>query len=531
MGVWHLKRGEFARSEQHLRRAIAALTKLNANPYDGEAYYNLGLALRFQGRDDEAYAAFYKATWNAAWRSPAFYALAEFDCRRGQWQTALEHLRQCLRVNVDHNNARNLAAIVLRRLGRITEAADLLRETLAFDPLDAWARHLSGRPVGGNNQLLLDIAFDCARAGLPLGALAGADLTARDGSVPILLYLQGRYAEAAQAPPDYCFPSRLEELLVLQQAPPGDACAQYYLGNLLYDRRRYHEAIACWQRSVELDPAFSIAWRNLGIGCFNVLGKPADARQAFDRAFLANPNDARLLYERDQLWKRIGELPARRLAELEQHPHLVQRRDDLSVELAALYNQTGQPEKALAVIGHRPFQPWEGGEGLALGQHVRTHLKLGRGALARGENEKAHQLFVTALTCPENLGEARHAVDYPTEIYYWLGDFESAAQGNGYYAALALERLGRHPEAQAILKDLLYCARRQAGRTVQVDYFATSLPAMLLFNDDLQKRNTIEAMFLEAQALLGLGQDEEGRRLLQRVLELDQNHAGAADVL
>jgi hypothetical protein len=54
---------------------------------------------------------------------------------------------------------------------------------------------------------------------------------------------------------------------------------------------------------------------------------------------------------------------------------------------------------------------------------------------------------------------------------------------------------------------------------------------MLLFNDDLQKRNAIEAMFFEAQALLGLGQGEEGRRLLQHVLELDQNHAGAADVL
>ncbi len=160
-----------------------------------------------------------------------------------------------------------------------------------------------------------------------------------------------------------------------------DARAPYYLGNLLYDRRRHDEAIRLWEKSARIDPNFSIVWRNLGIGYFNIFKKPAKARAAYDKAFKANPADARLLFERDQLWKRLGEKPAKRLRELEKHPALVRQRDDLSVELCALYNQTGRHDKALQLVASRQFQPWEGGEGGPLGQHVRAHLALGpRGA-------------------------------------------------------------------------------------------------------------------------------------------------------
>ena len=68
LGLWHLQRGEFVEAENRFRKAIERLTRRNPNPCDGEAYYNLGLCLRFQNRDEEAYAAFYKAAWNQAWQ-------------------------------------------------------------------------------------------------------------------------------------------------------------------------------------------------------------------------------------------------------------------------------------------------------------------------------------------------------------------------------------------------------------------------------------------------------------------------------
>ena len=519
MGRRHLQRGEFAEAEQHFRRAIEHLTRRNPNPYDGEPHYHLGLTLHYLGRDDEAYGAFYKATWNYGWRAAAYYAVAEIDCKRSDWAKAEQHLHLALRVNADLLQARDLMASVLLRQGRTEVAGRWIADTLALDPLDAWALWLRDRAIPGDNQTRLDAALDFRRAGLDTEAaevLEGADFSARDGSVPIVQYALGRPADASH---DYCFPSRLEELLILTQAldrNPGDACAHLYLGNWLYDRRRHREAVRHWESTVALEPSLAVAWRNLGIGYYNVLEDPAKARAAFERAFAANPADARVFYERDQLWKRMGVSPAERLAELERHRNLVDQRDDLSIELAALYNQTRQPLKARGVLRGRRFQPWEGGEGLALAQHERTHLLLG--------------LYQEALACPENLGEARHYLAHPTEIYFRLGQFGRAAEGQGLYRALALRELGLIEEADAYLRDLLDQARRQASQQVQIEYFTTSLPTMLLFNDDLQKRNLIEARFLEAQALYGRGEIDESNRILDEVLAMDPNHGGAMDL-
>ena len=54
---------------------------------------------------------------------------------------------------------------------------------------------------------------------------------------------------------------------------------------------------------------------------------------------------------------------------------------------------------------------------------------------------------------------------------------------------------------------------------------------MLLFENDLAKQNQIEATFLRAQALLGLDREKEAKELLDEVLRLDRNHAGAADLI
>jgi len=579
LGRWHLRRGEFKQAEEYFCQAVQRLTWRNPNPYDGEPYYNLGLTLRYLNRDDEAYAAFYKSTWNRERQAAAFMALAELDAKRNQWESAQEHLRSSLRLDGDNLNARNLAAMVLRKLGRETEAARLLQKTADLDPTDFWARYLINGSLPADNRLLLDLALDCARAGFYAEAitiLKAADRLVNDGSVPTISYALGylhqqtgdaiaakrAYREAAEANPSYCFPNRLEEMIVLEAAIAGDpldARAAYYLGNLLYDRLRHDEAIALWEQSARLDPSWSVVWRNLGIGYFNVRGKSDAARAAFDKALEADPTDTRVVYERDQLWKRTGESPLRRLEELEKLSDLVRLRDDLSIELATLYNDGNQPQKALAVIESRRFQPWEGGEGLVLRQYVRTQLALGRRALADGKPAEARRFMEAALDCPANLGEAAHLLANQSDIFYLLGTaseaagdlpaahkwWERAASHEGdfremtirsfsemtFYRALALKRLRSSTEAEKLLRDLLAHAENLMRQKAHVDYFATSLPAMLLFEDDLQKRNTVTALFLEAQAWLGLGDAAKAQELLARVRSLDPSHSMAADLL
>ena len=584
MGLWHLRRGEFPEAESHFRKAIERLTRRNPNPYDGEAYYNLGLCLRFLGRPDEAYDTFYKATWNQAWQSAGYHALAELDCKKSDWQSALDHLNRSLRFNTDNTRARNLKTIVLQKLGRGDESGDLLRETLALDPLDWWARQLAGHKLKCDLQVALDLAHEYAGInffGKAIAVLQHASANKGDlpdqswGASPLVQYTLGglhealgdgktalkHFKQASALPPDYCFPSRLEQIAVLKAAMaahPKDARAPYYLGNLLYDRRRHAEAIKLWERSVKLDPGYSVAWRNLGIGYFNISKQSARARMAYNRAFRANPTDARLLYERDQLWKRLDEKPEKRLRELEKYPRLTAQRDDLSVELCALYNQTGRHWKALQLLCSRKFQPWEGGEGQALGQHVRTRLALGRVALAHGDLPCAVNHFAGALTAPENLGEAKHLLANQSDIHYWLGialdllgekksarkhwlaaatfkgDFQEmgtrAFSETTYYSALAWERLGQKTKAKKLLRDLLAYAEKLETTPAKIDYFATSLPAMLLFEDDIQLRQETTAHFLQAQAHLGLNHKAKAKSLLLIVLQRDPNHAPAKDL-
>jgi tetratricopeptide (TPR) repeat protein len=579
LGKWHLRRGEFAEAEQCFRRSISRLTERNSNPYDGEAYYNLGLTLHLQQHTTEAYDAYYKSTWNAAWRGPAHHRLAEIDCSRREWAIALDHLDRSLRADADNLNASNLKVIVLRRLGQGEDANTLLQAVCALDPLDIFSRFLASGALPVDGQQRLDLGFDLLRAGLLEEALAmfmPDHSRAKDGSATLLLYARAHvlyqlgleneskrtYEDAAQADPDYVFPSRLEELLLLERSRdtnPEDSRAPYYLGNLLYDRRRHKEAIVLWERSVELDPSFSTAWRNLGFGYFNVQRDSERALSAFARARKCAPEDARILYEQDQLEKRTGSLPAVRLAILEKHSHLVEQRDDLSVELASLHNSTGRPERALTLLLSRQFQPWEGGEGVALTQYVRANLLLGQRELDAGQAGSALRYFQDAWNPPECINEAKHLLMNLSMIDYWLGvahaanaestaacrHWERAARSKGdfqqmqvqtisemtYWSALALRQLGREEEAQALFRKIRDYGLGLDQQTPKIDYFATSLPSMLLFQEDLKERQTTTARFLRAQALLGLGKQQKAEELLQEVLQLDRSHAGATDLL
>jgi tetratricopeptide (TPR) repeat protein len=572
LGCWHLRRGEFVDAEHHFRAALDRLTRRNPNPADGEPSYNLGLALRHQGRDGEAYAAFYKATWNQAWQGPGFHALAEIDCARGEWSRAVDHLDRSLRCGVDNLRARDLRVIVLRRLGRTAEADECLEETLRLDPLDWWARALRGDELACDVQVRLDLALDHVRAGLcreALTLLEGVKPAPRDGTAPLVCYYRawlnhligdnaaGRrhLAEGAKASPDYCFPARVEEIAILRHAidhNPNDARAPYFLGNLLYDRRRHREAVELWESAIRLDPTYSVAWRNLGLAQFNALAAPAKAQRAYERALAASPGDARVFYERDQLWKRTGRSPAVRLREMEGRRDIVARRDDLTVEHCTLLNLVGRHAEALALLESRRFQPWEGGEGLVFGQYVRTRLALGREALAAGNAVAALGHFEEALVPPDTLGEARHLLVNPNDIHYWcgraleaLGDrkaakaaWEVAAQHKGdlqgkavaafsdktFFSALALRRLGQRGVAAKLLRDMRAYAHRMAEARASIDYFATSLPSMMLFEDDLQARQENTARFLEAVARLGLGEKAAARRGLAAVLRRDPSH-------
>lgn len=589
LGLAALRRGEFSIAENYFRKALERLTERNPNPPDGEPHYNLGLAIRYQldgvtsqtERFDEAYSAFYKASWNLSTAAPALLALAEMDCLRSDWTKASEHLDRSLDLLPQNTVAKHLEVLVLRKLGRTEAADDLLSRLLKDDPLDMAARCLAGNDADIDGQTRLDVAHELSRSGFydeAINALKDHRPNVSDarelGAAPMIGYtIAWLYAKNGSSPKakatlqkalkgsqEYCFPNRLEEISVLEHAiktVPDNAWPCLHLGNLLYDRRRHREAISLWESCTQNEPNNAVAWRNLGIAYFNILRSPQKARSAYEKAFAADSSDARILYERDHLWKRLGVAPKKRLRELQKYPSLVARRDDLTIELSRLFNLTGDHEAARSLIASRHFQPWEGGEGLALDQHVRTHLSLGKLELTKGNGAGALSLFEHALEAPKNLGEAKHLLANQADIYYFLGqaaqitgDRESAKQfwnrsatfvGDfqemsvrqfsemTFYSAMSLKSLRKLKRSERLLRNLLAFAKNLEKSEAKIDYFATSLPSMLLFEADLQADQTSAARFMQAQALAGLGKKQKAKKLISELIESDPSHALAID--
>jgi hypothetical protein len=99
-----------------------------------------------------------------------------------------------------------------------------------------------------------------------------------------------------------------------------------------------------------------------------------------------------------------------------------------------------------------------------------------------------------------------------------------------YFSALSLKGLGKGATAKKLFRQLLAYSKKLEKAEAKIDYFATSLPTMLLFDEDIQFRQQTTALFLQAQAHLGLGNRRRAGTLLKTVLRRDPGHAFAADL-
>src|SRR5262249_21488224 len=134
MGLLLYRRGKFAEAETYFRTAIQSVTRRNPNPYDCEPYYNLGLALKMQGRYDAAFDAFYKAIWDSAYQDSGYFELARLASRDMRYEDALDLVERSLGRNASHHAARHLKIALLRSLGRDTQAE--INDALSLDRLN-----------------------------------------------------------------------------------------------------------------------------------------------------------------------------------------------------------------------------------------------------------------------------------------------------------------------------------------------------------------------------------------------------------
>ncbi|HEY1200564.1 MAG TPA: tetratricopeptide repeat protein, partial [Niastella sp.] len=546
LGLWLFRRGQFAKSEPYFRKAAETLISRNPNPYNGEPYYNLGLCLKMQGQLKEAYTDFYKATWNSAWQDSGFFSLAQIDVTLGNYEPALEHIQHSLDRNARNSKAIALKVLIQRKLGlhktalKTCAAAleqDLFNLSVLFEQhklLEATSDNNGAKRsldqlikiARGDNHNYLEYALDYMAAGIYEDAIELLQLavsTSKESPSPLVWYYLGWahkqlgqteqalsfFIKGAAADAHGCFPNRLEDIAVLQMAATfneADAKAPYYLGNLWYDKRQYDEAIQCWEMAVQRDASFATPFRNLGIAYFNKRNDANKALSYYEKAFELDKTDARVLMELDQLYKRLNKEPRARLAFLEEHSTIVEQRDDLYLERAALYNFIGEHERAYELIMQRQFHPWEGGEGKVSGQYIYSLVAMAGKHIKAKLYEKAINCLEQAQVYPNNLGEGKLHGAQENDIFYWLAVaheglgnkdkantcLQKATQGLAeptaamfyndqqpdkiFYQGLAWNALGEKEKASLIFSKLVDYGKAHLHDEVKIDYFAVSLP-------------------------------------------------------
>lgn len=579
LGRAAFNKGILKEAVAHFRRANERLTDIHPNPRNGEASYYLGLSYRYLGDFELAYKALYKSTWNYEWRSAAYYQMALIDCQRKDWHQAIEHCAISIETNTQNNKIYCIKYLAEKRL-EIEHSGDV-ETLLKRDPLDYFARFALGQSkellaaCRNDAQTILDVCYDLNDAGFYPEALELIRLH-HANSIPIAsvpnplresqltryleAYLLDQMGhpqeakvildEAKGLSSDYLFPSRLDDQLVLEWVLDKhyDSNAAFGLGNYFYNVKRHDDAIEMWERSAfnRTESNNATVFRNLGLAYWNQRGDIAKARSCYDKAMQIAPHDARIFYEADQLSKKIGDSAEVRLMKLMARPELVDQRDDCTIELASLYTENGQPIEALELLLNRRFHPWEGGEGQVVEQYKRARIEIGKQLLNQDNAAEALEQFELALQPPENLGEAFHLLQAKADVCYWKGralrklgqqeqaitqfklsayeknDFQDMAvtihSEKSFYRGMSLLALGEMEAASKLFKELMQFADDLNQTDAQIDYFATSLPLLLVFDEDPNVQAKMQAFQLRTLAEKGLqfvgqGSDEKKAEL------------------
>lgn len=591
MGLWYLRRGQFKKAADYFRTAIETMTERNPNPIDGEPLFNPGLALRLLGKDAEAYDMFYKSVWNAAWMDNGYFQLARLESRSQKWEEALEVIDRSLIRNWHNHKGRQLKVSILRKMGRKEEALALIEESLMLDRFnfilyfekylllhDQDALLLMKTMMRGNIHNYIEFALDYAAAGLfseavhfieigideqkgknvyPMAYYYKAWMEAQDGVMDSALLT---LCQAAGAAPDYCFPNQTEAVVVLQWAMEQnvmDAKAPYYLGNFWYNAKNFDAAIRCWEKSTALDASFPTPHRNLALAYFNKRNDAQNALKELQIAFSLDTTDARILMELDQLYKRLNHEPEKRLYLLESHPALVAERDDLYLERVTLLNFMGDHSKAYDLLKNHQFHPWEGGEGKVIEQYTWCLTEMAKHAIMDGEYLQAIELLHRAEVYPENFGEGKLVGAQENELHFWMGIayqrmgeknkaleyWAKAATGLAepssamfyndqqpdtiFYQGLALLYSGDKLKAGERFNKLISYGKAHLNDEVKIDYFAVSLPDLLIWDDGLNIRNRQLCLYLMGLGELGKGNRTEAFNLFSEVLKINRVHKGA----
>ena len=170
-------------------------------------------------------------------------------------------------------------------------------------------------------------------------------------------------------------------------------------------------------------------------------------------------------------------------------------------------------EKAIALLEQCLVYPHHLGEGKLFGaQENDFHYFLGIAYDALGQKEKARACWEEATKGPQEPAAA---------MYY-----NDAKPDKIFYQGLALYKLGREGEAHGRFFKLINYGKQHVFEKQVMDYFAVSLPDLLIWDVSLDTKNVIHCKYMLALGYFGMGDRVRALKYLEEVETLDNNHQG-----
>ncbi len=462
VGNQYLKNGDYPRARNYFSRAAKRLTTDYTRPANCEALFLQGITLKALELYDEAIDTLYRASWDYAWYSAAYFELAQISCIRGDFEKALQQVNESISTNTRNNRAIVLKASILRRLGDDKGAAETLSGITKTDPLNfrlANESYLLAKASGNQQEaqkkqatfrkLMRD--FDQNYLELAVGYMnegmfpeAEEVLLAYGGTNPIVVYYLGYiqhknenkeeakklFGKAQRLSEDYCFPYRLETVKILKKAleyNENDGKAAYYLGNILYNKQPA-KAITYWESAVIKEPGLAMAHRNLGWGYYRHYNDFQKAIPYYEKAIELDKSNAILFTELDRLYELNNSPVEIRLKLFKGNEAVVNKRDDAFVRQVTVLTLAGEPDKSVELLKDKVFSYREGNSRVRE-VIIDAHLSLGLQHMDQKNYQKALDHFLLAQVPDEEAGSARSG-NRNIQVNYFIGKAYEALKKN-----------------------------------------------------------------------------------------------------
>jgi len=469
LAVLDIEAGLYEKAAQRLEIA------LKRDDGDGLSWYFLGVS-RLKLKDSkEALECAYKAVRCLGTASLGYDLAGRVYMLSADYVKAVEAFKKAVELNPTDARARNHLILALYAAGKTKQAETLAKESIAQNPTDLIPRAMVAFQskdsmkdfvaqarsfLGEDDFQMLEAALVFAELGLAaeaeklVSAVCVAAVPQNERS-PLPVYYLACFAamqkdkararayldETAEIHKDYVFPSRPEELEVLQYATgenSNDAQAHLYIGNLYAHLDRLDEAVRHWQKAAELNSSLSIAFRNLALYAWAAQEDLPKAEELYRKAISAQPKDQTLYRDLADVLLAAKKRPEA-IKVMESTPSETIRRADIIIMLAQAYLDEQRYGDAINLLESTPyFVNWEG-QSITWDIFHKAHVERGKRRFESKDFAAALKDFEAALTYPENIGVGRSNRPQEAAAQYWRGK--------------SLEALGRLEEARSAWKE------------------------------------------------------------------------------